>query len=161
MKAKSFFIEPMRAQVDLENGDKFIFGFPTSMNYQIEQKFNNFFTRCIEGLFEKYYDGDENVIWGPISAGFFRNNLTPFIWVMNDRNKERERIGNRIKEIRKEQGIDAKELAKRAGIDPGNLSRIEQGRFSVGIDILNKIAGALNKKIDFISNETKEYDTLK
>lgn len=38
------------------------------------------------------------------------------------------------------------------GIDAGNLSRIEQGRFSVGIDILNKIASVINTSLDFVPN---------
>ena len=75
---------------------------------------------------------------------------------MPDRDKERERIGNRIKELRKEKDIDAKTLAKRIGIDAGNLSRIEQGKFSVGIDILNKIASALNMRIDFVPQNKPE-----
>jgi len=75
---------------------------------------------------------------------------------MIDRDKERERIGNRIKELRKEQDLDAKALAQRVGIDAGNLSRIEQGKFSVGIDILNKIASALNMRIDFVPQSKPE-----
>ncbi len=157
MKTKSTFLDPKRVQIEVENGDRFIFGFSSTMNYQIDQRHENFFTRCIEGLFDKYYEGDEKVIWGPIWAGMLRNHLDPFLWAMNDRDKERERIGNRIKELRKEQGIDAKELANRIGIDPGNLSRIEQGRFSVGIDILNKIAGVMNMKLDFVPKERHDY----
>ena len=76
---------------------------------------------------------------------------------MNDRGKERERIGRRIKELRNQQNIDAKTLAQRVGIDAGNLSRIEQGKFSVGLDILCKIASALNMRIDFVpQTNTKE-----
>lgn len=157
MKATSVFLNPLRVQVEVENGDRFIFGFHSTMNYQIDQRHEKFFTRCIEGLFEKYYSGEEGVIWGPILAGLFRNHLEPFLWVMNDRDKERERIGQRIKDLRKEQGLEAKELAQRIGIDPGNLSRIEQGRFSVGIDILNRIAGAMNMKLDFVPKERHDY----
>ena len=63
---------------------------------------------------------------------------------------DRTRIGTRIREIREERGIDAKDLAKLAGIDAANLSRIENGKYSVGLDILSKIATALGKKVDFI-----------
>ena len=47
------------------------------------------------------------------------------------RHEDRARIGNRIKEIREER-------------------RIENGRYSVGLDILAKIATALGKKVDFV-----------
>ena len=46
--------------------------------------------------------------------------------------------------------MDAKKLATFVGIDPSNLSKIEQGKHSVGFDILSKIASALGYKIDFI-----------
>lgn len=66
------------------------------------------------------------------------------------RHYDRTRIGTRIREIREERGIDAKDLAKLAGIDAANLSRIENGKYWVGLDILSKIATALGKKVDFI-----------
>ena len=156
MATKVEFLDPKRARVETSDGDSFILGFNSSMNYQIEQQWDGWFTKCVVALFDKYYKGDENVIWGPIAAGFFKNHLNMFLWVMNDRDKERERIGNRIKELRKEQEVDAKTLAQRVGIDAGNLSRIEQGKFSVGIDILNKIASALNMRIDFVPQSKPE-----
>jgi DNA-binding XRE family transcriptional regulator len=63
---------------------------------------------------------------------------------------ERERIGARIRELRKEKNIEAKSLAQIANIDAANLSRIEQGRYSVGIDILSKIASVLGAKIELV-----------
>ncbi len=156
MKTKSLFLDPKRVLVELENGDRYILGFLSTMNYQIEQRYDNFCTRCIDELFNNYYSGDEKSIWGPIVLGMYKNQLNPFSWVVNDRDRERERIGRRIKDIRKELGLEAKELAKRVGIDPGNLSRIEQGRFSVGVDILGRIAGALNMELDFVAKDRIE-----
>ena len=66
------------------------------------------------------------------------------------RYEDRARIGIRIKEIREERGIEARDLARLVGIDAANLSRIENGRYSVGFDILAKIATALGKKVDFV-----------
>lgn len=63
---------------------------------------------------------------------------------------ERIRIGARIRELRKEKNIEAKTLAKIANIDAANLSRIEQGLYSVGLDILSKIALALGAKIELV-----------
>ena len=154
MATKVEFIDPKRVKVETSEGDTFILGYTDTMNYQIEEKWDGFYSKCVSGLFDKYYNGDRGTIWGPIAAGMLRNCLVPFEWVLVDRDKERIRIGNRIKELRKEQGLDAKELAQKIGIDAGNLSRIEQGRFSVGFDILNKIASIFNMRVDFISNET-------
>lgn len=64
--------------------------------------------------------------------------------------QERARIGARIRELRKEKNIEAKMLAQIANIDAANLSRIEQGRYSVGLDILSKITFALGAKIELV-----------
>lgn len=66
------------------------------------------------------------------------------------RHEDRARIGVRIRQIREERGIEARDLARLAGIDAANLSRIENGKYSVGLDILSKIAAALGKKLDFV-----------
>lgn len=62
----------------------------------------------------------------------------------------RERIGKRIAEIRKQKGISQARLSELTGIAPGNIARIELGKYSTGIDILSKIAQALNYRIDFV-----------
>jgi len=66
------------------------------------------------------------------------------------RHEDRARIGSRIKQIREERGMEGRDLARLAGIDAANLSRIENGKYSVGLDILSKIATALGKKVDLV-----------
>ncbi|QEC51952.1 helix-turn-helix protein [Anseongella ginsenosidimutans] len=73
-----------------------------------------------------------------------------FAWGGSDRSEERERIGTRIRQLREKKGIEAKALAKLADIDAANLSRIEQGRYAVGLDVLSRIAGSLGVKVDLI-----------
>lgn len=153
MATKVEFIDQLRVKVETNDGAVYTLGHSTTMNYQIEQNWDNFYSKCVIALFDKYYDGTEDSIWGAITKGMYNNRIQPFRWLGNDRNKERERIGIRIKELRKKQGMDAKELAQKIGIDPGNLSRIEQGRFSVGFDILNKIANVMNMQVDFIEKK--------
>lgn len=150
MKTKVDFIDPMRVRVETAIGDTYILGYSDTMNYQIEQKCDMHYSRTVASLFDKFYTGKEEEVWGDILRGMYQASLNGFLWAMPDRDKERIRIGNRIKELRKEQGLDAKDLAQRIGIDAGNLSRIEQGRFSVGIDTLNKIASVLNMSVDFV-----------
>jgi transcriptional regulator with XRE-family HTH domain len=62
-------------------------------------------------------------------------------------------MGKKIRKIREEKGIEAKDLAKLANIDAANLSRIEQGKYSVGLDILSKIAFVLGCQIDIVPNQ--------
>ena len=152
MATKVFFIDPLRVQVETSEGDVYILGYSDNMNYQYEQIKDGCFTKCVAFIFDKYYSGSEESIWNDILKEMFIRRIRPFTWVICDRDKERIRLGSRIKELRKERGMDAKELAQKIGIDAANLSRIEQGRFSVGIDILNKIAGVMNMSLDFVPN---------
>lgn len=150
MATKVDFIDQFRVKVETNDGAIYTLGHGSTMNYQIEQNWDGFYSKCVIALFDKHYDGTEDSIWKSVARGMYSNRLEPFRWLVNDRNKERERIGGRIKELRKEKGMDAKELAQKIGVDPGNLSRIEQGRFSVGFDILNKIANVMNMQVDFV-----------
>lgn len=63
---------------------------------------------------------------------------------------ERERIGKRIAELRKEKGISQAKLSELTGIGSGHIARIELGKYSTGIDTLAKIAEVLGYEIDFI-----------
>ena len=55
--------------------------------------------------------------------------------------------------MREAKGMEARDLALLAGIDAANLSRIEQGRYSVGLDILSRIAFVLGAHIDLVPNQ--------
>lgn len=64
--------------------------------------------------------------------------------------KERARVGKLIKDIREKKGIKAKSLAEAINIDKSNLSKIEKGKYSVGLDILYRIASCLDTRIDIV-----------
>ena len=76
--------------------------------------------------------------------------------------QERQRIGQRIAELRRvvewtdEHGIHRKgmtqnEMAARCGIFQSNLARIEGGKYATTVDILSSIADVLGMKVDFVS----------
>lgn len=67
-----------------------------------------------------------------------------------DKTSERQRIGRRIAELRKEQNMTQAQLAERCGIQQAHIARIETGRYSVGLDTLAQIATALGRNIDFV-----------
>lgn len=56
-------------------------------------------------------------------------------------------IGEQIQEHRKEQGLSQKDLADMVGFTHTNISRIEQGKYNVSLDILNRISYALGREI--------------
>ncbi len=63
---------------------------------------------------------------------------------------ERERIGLAITKLRKEKNMLQSDLAEKSGNTKANICRIEAGKYSVGLDVLVKVATALDKKIDFV-----------
>ena len=106
----------------------------------------------LESLFDEHFSDDKeqmiNNIWR--RAQQFRIGVDILGISSGTRYEDRARIGNRIKQIREERGIEARDLARLVGINAANLSRIEKGRYSVGFDILSKIATALGKKVEFV-----------
>lgn len=66
--------------------------------------------------------------------------------IMNNR----EYIGKRIAQLRKERGLSQLQLAELTGLKQSNIARIESGKYSTGLDILQKIANIFNVKLDFI-----------
>lgn len=62
---------------------------------------------------------------------------------MNDR----ERIGKMIADIRTEQGITVRELADIAGVTSTNICKIENGKYSAGVDVLSRILSALGHRL--------------
>lgn len=68
---------------------------------------------------------------------------------MSEEQKERIYIGKRIAILRAQQGMTQQELAEKSGIKREHVSRIEAGKYSVGLDILSKVAKAFGTNIDF------------
>lgn len=63
---------------------------------------------------------------------------------------ERQRIGQTIQRLREERGLTKTELARLAFITRSNLTNIEAGRYSVGLDILNRIVSALGVSVQLV-----------
>lgn len=66
---------------------------------------------------------------------------------------DRERIGAAIASLRAKRGMTVRQLADITGIGFSNISKIEKGRFSTGIDTLSKIAYALGAKIVLMEDD--------
>jgi len=64
--------------------------------------------------------------------------------------EERQRIGQRIADLRKGQGLTQNDLASMTGMQRNHISRIEQGRYSVGFDTLQTIAEQFDMKVDIV-----------
>lgn len=152
MKTEVFFLDSKRMKIEVSTGDEFVLYFPSSLNYQMSKIFpHSLIDGLIKKVFDEVYDGDKDKIINTLSGELIRHNFEmPIMWNYDDLDMERIRIGEKIKELRKEKGLDAKVLAEMTDITPANLCRIEQGKISVGLNILFKIARALDRKIDFV-----------
>jgi len=56
----------------------------------------------------------------------------------------KELIGSRIKELRKKKGLSQEQLSEKADITPNYLSRIERGTENPTLDMLIRLAAALD-----------------
>ena len=62
----------------------------------------------------------------------------------------RETFGAKVSKARNRKGLTQAQLSEMADITQNNLSRIERGLYSPGIDILLRIADALDMELDFV-----------
>ena len=147
IQTKVKFVSLNKVTVETSQGDRFTLGLERVVPLPLQEQN----AQIIAYLFDKYYKGDPAVIMGPI----FREMLvmgcwaTPY-WYGPDRNQERERIGAQIRSLRERRSLDAKDLAEFADIDASTLSRIENGKFSPGLDVLCKIAAAMDCSVEII-----------
>ena len=66
---------------------------------------------------------------------------------------KRKAIGDSVRSMRTAQGWEQEQLARIAGITTANVRSVEAGKYAVNIDVLNKIAGALNAELRMIEKE--------
>ena len=67
-----------------------------------------------------------------------------------NKEEERQRIGQRIADLRKQKGMTQQDLADITGNQRNHISRIESGKYSVGFDTLQTIADALDADIRIV-----------
>lgn len=164
MKTKATWIDEKRLFVETPSGDDFIVGFFSDSLYQIERQSVFKTSHDLAILFDHLYKGNPAVIMGEISRQLLERGygMVDFYQTIGktEKDDERARIGKRIKELRIEKSYEAKTLATIAGIDAANLCRIEAGKYSVGYDILSKIAKVFNKKIDFVDLGEEDHECI-
>lgn len=67
--------------------------------------------------------------------------------------EERQRIGIDIATLRTQKGMTQQQVADKAELQRNHLSRIEQGKYSVGFDTLQAIADALDADIRIVPRQ--------
>lgn len=110
--------------------------------------------RLLAYCFEENFSDDKTSMVYWVLMDTLSNAGFSFYYAGSDRSEDRRYIGSRIRQLREKKGMEAKLLAKLAHIDAANLSRIESGQYSVGLDVLSRIANALGAKVDLIQEAT-------
>lgn len=62
----------------------------------------------------------------------------------------KEEFGLRVKSLRKNNGMSQNELAEKSGLNRPYISGIEQGKRNVSLEVIEKLAEALEVKINLL-----------
>ena len=147
-KSKARIVDSKMVEVTAPDGE--VFQVLCQVGAYLSEETRKFELHLIEAIVDKNFSEDKEQMTNNIWRESFARGVAFLGISSGDRQGERVRIGGRIRQIREERNMEARDLAKLAGIDAANLSRIENGKYSVGIDILSKIAAVLGKKIDLV-----------
>lgn len=150
-KSKARIIDDRMVEVVAPDGE--VFSVLVSTGKYTNEEYRHYQLHVIEWIFDLNFSEDKELMTQKIWNGLLFNGVSFMGMSSGDRQGERTRIGKKIRSIREEKNIEAKDLAKLAKVDAANLSRIEQGKYSVGLDILSKIAFVLGYQVDIVPNQ--------
>ena len=139
--------------VEVQTPDGEIFTMISGLAGYTSEEYQAYVLHLIEFIFDRNFSDDKEQMITRIRCAFLRNAVPSIGIDYGNRQDERVRIGKRIRELREAKKMEGRDLAILTGIDAANLSRIEQGKYSTGIDILSRIAIVLNAHLDLIPNE--------
>lgn len=142
-----------RHYVEVQTPDGELFTIMSDMAKYDSDEYKAYLLHLIEFIFDRNFSDDKETMINRISRDFLLNAVPSMGMDSGNRQSERVRIGQRIRELREKKGMEARDLALLTGIDAANLSRIEQGKYSTGVDILSRIAIVLGAHLDLIPNE--------
>lgn len=140
------FLDSSTIEVVVRDGEKFTLKSHLPVHYTRQKVVANSLAKYFD---ENFSDDKSSMIYWVLMK-MMANDGFSFSYESSDRSFERERIGAKIRHLRESKGMEAKQLAMLTNIDASNLCRIEQGRYSVGLDILTKISHALGVKVDLV-----------
>ena len=143
-------------QVEVQTPDGEIFKMWSDLAKYNSDEYRAYVLHLIEFIFDRNFSDDKEQMVNRISRDFLLSAVPSIGMDSGNRQAERVRIGKRIKELREAKKMEARDLAILTGIDAANLSRIEQGKYSTGVDILSRICVILDAHMDLIPNSQKE-----
>ncbi len=143
-------------KVEVQTPDGELFSIISDLAKYDSDEYKNYVLHLIEFIFDRNYSEDKETMINRIQKDFLLNAVPSMGMDFGNRQDERVRIGGKIRELREKKRMEARDLALLTGIDAANLSRIEQGKYSTGIDILSRICVVLDAHLDLIPNHEKK-----
>jgi len=143
---KANFLDSTTISVVAKDGENFIL----RTHLPVQNDFQKIFANLLMKSFDENFSDDKSSMVYWVLMKMIANHGLSFYYESSDRSLDRERIGSKIRLLREKKGMEAKQLALITNIDASNISRIEQGKYSVGLDILSKISLALGAKVDLV-----------
>lgn len=140
-------------QVNVKAPDGEEFTLVSGIGKYLNKETQMYFLHLIETIFDKNYADDKEAMTNNIWRDLMLNGVDFLGMNTGNRQGERQRIGEQIRQYREKKQLEAKDLALLANIDAANLCRIEQGKYSVGLDILSRIAFVIGTHIELVPNE--------
>lgn len=150
-KSKAKVIDDKIVEVIAPDGE--VFFVLSSIGKYTDDETRHYQLHVIKYVFDRNFGDDKELMSRKIWKDLKLNGVSFLGMSPGDKQGERNRIGSKIRQIREEKGIEAKDLARLANIDAANLSRIEKGKYSVGLDILSKLASSLGYHIDIVPKQ--------
>lgn len=142
--------------VEVQTPDGELFKIMSDIAKYDSDEYKAYVLHLIEFIFDRNFSEDKEQMVNRISRDFLLNAVPSMGMDSGNRQAERVRIGKRIKELREGKKMEARDLALLTDIDAANLSRIEQGKYSTGVDILSRICVILDAHLDLIPNSQTE-----
>lgn len=143
-------------KVEVQTPDGELFSIISDLAKYNSDEYKNYFLHLIEFIFDRNFSEDKETMINRIQKDFLLNAVPSMGMDSGNRQDERVRIGRKIRELREKKRMEARDLALLTRIDAANLSRIEQGKYSTGIDILSRICVVLDAHLDLIPNHENE-----
>ena len=138
--------------VEVQTQDGEIFRILSDIAKYDSDEYKAYVLHLIEFIFDRNFSDDKEKMVNRIHRDMILNAVHSLGMDSGNRQSERQRIGQRIRELREAKKMEARDLAILTGIDAANLFRIEQGKYSTGIDILSRICVVLDAHLDLIPN---------
>lgn len=153
-RSRAQILDDRRVEVQTPDGEIFIIN--SILGRYNSDDYTKYALHLIEFIFDRNFSDDKEKMIARIQREFILNAVPSYGIGSGNRQPERERIGARIRQLREKKRMEARDLALLTGIDAANLSRIEQGKYSTGVDILSRIAVVLDAHLDLIPNHPEE-----